>query len=114
MVGESLSLVYSPEREDPGNESFSSTSIPKIKVNKSCLAIDAKGFRQGENRKIIELPTATKNFCDDIDLDRPKSYFWEVEYHKLMRRYQLVLKRLRLMDEEAECKKKVWIFNSKN
>ena len=29
-VGESLFLVYSPEREDPGNERFSSTSIPKI------------------------------------------------------------------------------------
>ena len=52
-----------------------STSIPKIKVNKSYLTIDVKGFRQGENRKIIELPAATENFCDDIDLDRPKSYF---------------------------------------
>ncbi|MFL2480904.1 MAG: nucleotide sugar dehydrogenase [Verrucomicrobiales bacterium] len=38
-VGESLSLVYSPEREDPGNESFSSTSIPKILggVTEKCL-----------------------------------------------------------------------------
>ena len=39
VVGESLSLVYSPEREDPGNESFSSTSIPKILggVTEQCL-----------------------------------------------------------------------------
>ena len=39
VVGESLSLVYSPEREDPGNESFSSTSIPKILggVTEKCL-----------------------------------------------------------------------------
>ncbi len=38
-VGESLSLVYSPEREDPGNERFSSTSIPKILggVTEKCL-----------------------------------------------------------------------------
>jgi len=38
-VGESVSLVYSPEREDPGNERFSTTSIPKILggVTKRCL-----------------------------------------------------------------------------
>ena len=38
-VGESLSLVYSPEREDPGNQRFSSTSIPKILggVTENCL-----------------------------------------------------------------------------
>ena len=29
-VGEDLFLVYSPEREDPGNPSFSATSIPKV------------------------------------------------------------------------------------
>jgi len=38
-VGESVSLVYSPEREDPGNERFSSISIPKILggVTEKCL-----------------------------------------------------------------------------
>ena len=38
-VGESVFLVYSPEREDPGNECFSSISIPKILggVTKKCL-----------------------------------------------------------------------------
>lgn len=29
-VGENFHLVYSPEREDPGNKKFSTTSIPKI------------------------------------------------------------------------------------
>ena len=29
-VGEDISLVYSPEREDPGNESFASVDIPKV------------------------------------------------------------------------------------
>ena len=29
-VGEDLFLVYSPEREDPGNPNFSATSIPKV------------------------------------------------------------------------------------
>lgn len=38
-VGESLSLVYSPEREDPGNESYSSVDIPKVLggVTQDCL-----------------------------------------------------------------------------
>lgn len=30
IVGEDLFLVYSPEREDPGNEAFDTKSIPKI------------------------------------------------------------------------------------
>ncbi len=30
VVGEDLFLVYSPEREDPGNPQFSATTIPKI------------------------------------------------------------------------------------
>ncbi len=40
-VGESLSLVYSPEREDPGNCSFSSKTIPKILggVTKKCSEV---------------------------------------------------------------------------
>ena len=29
-VGEDLFLVYSPEREDPGNPDFSATRIPKV------------------------------------------------------------------------------------
>ena len=38
-VGESISLVYSPEREDPGNESYASVDIPKILggVTQDCL-----------------------------------------------------------------------------
>ena len=38
-VGEDISLVYSPEREDPGNESFASVDIPKVLggVTEECL-----------------------------------------------------------------------------
>ena len=38
-VGESIFLVYSPEREDPGNQSFTSVEIPKVLggVTKECL-----------------------------------------------------------------------------
>ena len=40
-VGESIFLVYSPEREDPGNENFNSVEIPKVLggVTKDCLEI---------------------------------------------------------------------------
>ena len=29
-VGENIFLVYSPEREDPGNKSFTTRTIPKV------------------------------------------------------------------------------------
>lgn len=41
VVGESVFLVYSPEREDPGNAKFSTRSIPKIVggVTPACLEV---------------------------------------------------------------------------
>lgn len=40
-VGENIFLVYSPEREDPGNPNFETSTIPKIVggQTKTCLAI---------------------------------------------------------------------------
>ena len=40
-VGENVFVVYSPEREDPGNESFSTQTIPKVVGGESedCLAV---------------------------------------------------------------------------
>ncbi|MDB9309556.1 nucleotide sugar dehydrogenase [Aphanizomenon sp. CS-733/32] len=40
-IGEDIFLVYSPEREDPGNENFSTKNIPKIVggTTKSCLEV---------------------------------------------------------------------------
>ena len=40
-VGEGVFLVYSPEREDPGNEDFETATIPKIVggVTDACLAV---------------------------------------------------------------------------
>jgi UDP-N-acetyl-D-glucosamine dehydrogenase len=41
VVGRDFFLVYSPEREDPGNSKFSSQKIPKVcgGVTKSCLRV---------------------------------------------------------------------------
>ncbi|WP_026894446.1 nucleotide sugar dehydrogenase [Clostridiisalibacter paucivorans] len=41
VVGEDFFLVYSPEREDPGNPNFSTSTIPKVVggITKNCLDI---------------------------------------------------------------------------
>jgi UDP-N-acetyl-D-glucosamine dehydrogenase len=41
VIGETTFLIYSPEREDPGNENFSTRSIPKIcgGVTAACLEV---------------------------------------------------------------------------
>lgn len=43
MVGETVFLVYSPEREDPGNADFTTHSIPKV-----CGGVTADCLRAGE------------------------------------------------------------------
>ena len=41
IVGEDVFVVYSPEREDPGNKSFNTQTIPKVVGGQSeaCLAV---------------------------------------------------------------------------
>ena len=47
-IGEDLFLVYSPEREDPGNRQFSTQTIPKIcaGVTPSCLEVGKALYQQ--------------------------------------------------------------------
>lgn len=40
-VGESVFVVYSPEREDPGNPKFSATNIPKVVGGHTAACLDA-------------------------------------------------------------------------
>ena len=40
-VGESLYVVYSPEREDPGNPKFTATNIPKVVGGHTAACLDA-------------------------------------------------------------------------
>lgn len=40
-VGESVFVVYSPEREDPGNPKFSATNIPKVVGGHTAACLEA-------------------------------------------------------------------------
>ncbi len=53
-VGESIFLVYSPEREDPGNPNFSTRSIPKIcgGVTPACLEVGLALYGQVIDRVV--------------------------------------------------------------
>jgi UDP-N-acetyl-D-glucosamine dehydrogenase len=48
IVGEDIFLVYSPEREDPGNPDFTTRSIPKVcgGHTKNCLDVGVKLYEQ--------------------------------------------------------------------
>jgi UDP-N-acetyl-D-glucosamine dehydrogenase len=47
-VGEHIALVYSPEREDPGNPNFSTRTIPKVLggLSPSCLEVGVSLYSQ--------------------------------------------------------------------
>jgi UDP-N-acetyl-D-glucosamine dehydrogenase len=96
-VGEDYFLVYSPEREDPGNQQFSTQSIPKVVGGTSevCLAVGKALYGQiidsivpvsstqaAELVKLLEniyrsvniaLVNELKLLCDRMDID-----IWEV------------------------------------
>ena len=59
-VGKDIYLVYSPEREDPGNEEFDTNTIPKIVGGhtKHCLDLGMLLYKQAIN-KVIPV-TSTK------------------------------------------------------
>src|SRR5690606_34072288 len=40
VVGEDVFVVYSPEREDPGNQNFSTRSIPKVVGGHTPVCLD--------------------------------------------------------------------------
>jgi len=53
-VGEDIFLVYSPEREDPGNARFETRSIPKVigGVTANCLAVGMALYEQAIDRVV--------------------------------------------------------------
>ena len=53
-IGETVFLVYSPEREDPGNAKFSTHSIPKIcgGVTSACLEVGLALYKQVIDRVV--------------------------------------------------------------
>jgi UDP-N-acetyl-D-glucosamine dehydrogenase len=60
-VGENFFLVYSPEREDPGNPSFSTQTIPKVcgGTTKNCLDVGVALYSQVVDRVIPVTSTRT-------------------------------------------------------
>lgn len=92
-VGEDVFLIFSPEREDPGNEKFNTKTTPKVcgGVTQSCLevgmalyeqAIDkvcsVSSTRAAEMTKLLEnihravnigLVNEIKMICDRMDID---------------------------------------------
>ena len=47
IIGKNFFLVYSPEREDPGNKKYSNEKIPKVigGITKNCLSIGHKLYQ---------------------------------------------------------------------
>lgn len=93
LVGESVFLAFSPEREDPGNESFSTRTIPKVcgGVTAPCLevatalyekvidrVVQVSSTRVAEMTKLLEnihravnigLVNELKVVCDAMEID---------------------------------------------
>lgn len=93
QVGEDIFLSYSPEREDPGNESFSTRTIPKVVGGQTanCLEIAELVYSQAVNRVVpvtstkvaemvklheniyrainIGLANEMKMICDKLNID---------------------------------------------
>jgi UDP-N-acetyl-D-glucosamine dehydrogenase len=61
VVGEDIFLVYSPEREDPGNPSFITSNIPKIcgGVTSHCLAVGIALYKHVTNQVVPVSSTKT-------------------------------------------------------
>ena len=61
MVGEDLFLIYSPEREDPGNEKYGIREIPKVVsgVTSNCLEIGMEIFKSIVNDVVPVSSTQT-------------------------------------------------------
>jgi UDP-N-acetyl-D-glucosamine dehydrogenase len=96
-VGENLHVVYSPEREDPGNPKFSATNIPKVVggVTQACLdagvALYEAAFEQivpVSSCKVAELTKLLENIYRAVNIglvnelkiaaDRMGIDIWEV------------------------------------
>jgi len=60
-VGEDVFLIYSPEREDPGNQNFETKTIPKVcgGHTKSCLEVGKALYEQAIDHVVLVSSTKT-------------------------------------------------------
>lgn len=96
-VGEDIFLVFSPEREDPGNQSFNTQTIPKIigGTTANCLEVGISAYEFAINKLVpvsstqaAELAKLLENIYRAINIslvnelkiiaDRMKIDIWEV------------------------------------
>lgn len=61
IIGKNYFVVYSPEREDPGNKYFSTTKIPKVLggITKNCSKIGAKFYSSTISQVVVVSSTKT-------------------------------------------------------
>ena len=76
-VGEDIFLIYSPEREDPGNANFNTKTIPKIcgGVTKNCLEVGIELYRQAidqivpvSSTRVAELTKLLENIHRSVNI----------------------------------------------
>ena len=77
IVGEDIFLCYSPEREDPGNESYSTRTIPKIVggYSKACLELGVKIYSKAvikvvpvSSTRVAEMSKLHENIYRSINI----------------------------------------------
>ncbi|MGJ7092067.1 nucleotide sugar dehydrogenase [Morganella morganii] len=58
VVGEDIFLVYSPEREDPGNENYNTKTIPKVigGHTENCLKLGIQIYQKAIEKIVPESP----------------------------------------------------------
>lgn len=77
IVGENIFLVYSPEREDPGNQDFSTNSIPKVigGYTSNCLDVGKALYQKAIDRivpvsstKVAEMTKLLENIHRAVNI----------------------------------------------
>jgi UDP-N-acetyl-D-glucosamine dehydrogenase len=68
-VGEDFFLVFSPEREDPGNERFNTRSIPKIcgGSTPACLEVGVALYSQATDQVVPVSSTRVAEMCKQLE-----------------------------------------------
>ena len=65
IVGEDIYLIYSPEREDPGNPEFSSTNIPKVVggTTPACAEVGVALYESAISSVVLVSSTQVAEMC---------------------------------------------------
>ena len=69
VVGKDIFVVYAPEREDPGNQNYTVTTVPKVVggVTSSCLEVGSLIFKSIINTVVPVSSTETAEMCKLVE-----------------------------------------------